>query len=919
LKRRAHKARRFVLQPVRLWFNLEIVNDYKKDSAANDEFQTAKGSLPQGELVRDLLGHRLQVPALAESYKPRPLLSRQINASIQPRSLLVLEAPAGYGKTQSLVSALASADTEAGQLRWVTLNAGDNAPSRFLALLAAALGVPDDITNDNQVGGRFEDYLSLLLATFEHRDPSGRSVLVLDNVHHLSSPVVGQLLHQLVQDIPANMAVVLATRRPLAVGSHTLELEGRYHRIGVEQLAFSRSETFDYFQGGGAEGHITSVALDNLYALTEGWPTPLALYRRELSQAPERRPAQETISIERFLKDGVLGQLSAPQVNSLRAMAELETCSDELMMALQPTLAEPGLLPSTACECGLPLAPVPGRGRWYRLNPLLQAWLQTPAMAGTATRMLLASHWFAQRHQFPEALKYALLSGDHEEVVRIASESTEALLLGQDTASLLTLRKSLPAELLERSARLRIVYGWVHAIGGQFGQARRLLDEFSAEDKADYQARIYALRAFILRGEGQVQPALTMADQALAVGGLSPQAELVTQIVRASALCAATDFTQAREANRAAAKLAREAGDSGSEALAVYAHARIELGKGALAHAEQLLRTGLDTAMNELSRPARIGETRLQLNLVLVLWHQGRLNEADRLLVSGIRHAEQTRDLGLLLAMTIRVLICKSQERIDEAFVWIGRAERTMHAWQVDDTLCVPVLEALKAACWLAQGQQESTLQALEKLKPYRLSGCVPELFPSMPGLVDCLQIRAQLANGDWIGARHSLDAIVRHYGELQPFGLALHTGLLQAVLLHEEQGASASRKQLEAMVKQAEPEHFISPFAEMRRELAPVMEKSFKYLPDSEFTRALGELFDCQSAVANTGLSEPISEREQGVLELISQGLSNQEIADRLHISLHTVKTHARRINAKLSVKSRTQAIVRARELGLL
>jgi LuxR family maltose regulon positive regulatory protein len=54
-------------------------------------------------------------------------------------------------------------------------------------------------------------------------------------------------------------------------------------------------------------------------------------------------------------------------------------------------------------------------------------------------------------------------------------------------------------------------------------------------------------------------------------------------------------------------------------------------------------------------------------------------------------------------------------------------------------------------------------------------------------------------------------------------------------------------------------------------------------------------------------------------VLELIAQGHSNQAIADQLHISLHTVKTHARRINAKLEVKSRTQAIVRARELGLL
>lgn len=113
---------------------------------------------------------------------------------------------------------------------------------------------------------------------------------------------------------------------------------------------------------------------------------------------------------------------------------------------------------------------------------------------------------------------------------------------GQDTASLLSLRKNLPAELLERSARLRIVYGWVHAIGGQFQQAKQLLEGFNDRDRKEHEGRIYALKAFILRGEGFVQPALAMADKALAMGSMSTQAQLVTQIVRSSALCAAGSF-----------------------------------------------------------------------------------------------------------------------------------------------------------------------------------------------------------------------------------------------------------------------------------------------------------------------------------------------------------------------------------------
>ena len=138
-------------------------------------------------------------------------------------------------------------------------------------------------------------------------------------------------------------------------------------------------------------------------------------------------------------------------------------------------------------------------------------------------------------------------------------------------------------------------------------------------------------------------------------------------------------------------------------------------------------------------------------------------------------------------------------------------------------------------------------------------------------------------------------------------------------MLLLSEKGTQAARKQLEVVVLQASAEHFISPFMELSKELAPLMEKAFAFLPKGEFTKALGEVFGCQAEASAGQLAEPISEREQGVLELIAKGLSNQAIADKLHISLHTVKTHARRINAKLDVKSRTQAIVRARELGLL
>lgn len=886
--------------------------------AANDEFQSVFGATHRGELVRDLLRQRVRVPGLVANPLARPKLNKTIRSAIRPGQVLFLEAPPGYGKTQSLALALRDAEQPTENLRWLTLTGQENDAGRLLALIEVAL----TSRPGRQKASSYLDALAMLLSSDELDQASGEQVLVIDNVGIIAHPASIALLQQLVEYIPSGLCVVLVSRKPLPFETHAYELDGRFHRVGPEELELSRSETFDFFQASLANNQLTSVAVEHLYALTEGWLTPLGLYQRELeSVADSRFPIQESASVERFLRDAVLIPLTPGQQRSLCLMAELEIVSDELFLTLADSSCDHAFRPSAAAECGVPLRSLPGRGRWFRFNPLVHEWLQSPQLEGHAERALKTSRWFGRRRQVPEALRYALISGDVDEAVKIASDGSEALLIGQDTASLLRLRQTLPLELLERSARLKIVYGWVHAIGGQFSQARALLTDLNEGAESDLQGRIDALNAFILRGEGSVDEALEVADRALSSSDLPTQGQLVTELVRSSALCAKGSFTEAREANRNASRLAREAGDSGSEILAVYAHARIELGKGALKHAEQLLRTGLDTAMNEAARPARVGETRLQLNLVMVLWHQGREEEADRLLVTCMRHAEQTRDLSLLLALSLRVLICRTHNRHDEAFIWIGRAERAMQAWKVDSSVYVPVLEALKISSWLASGQHDTAEQALERLKPWREKNSIPEMFPMMPGMLDCLQARLELARNDDVKASETLNAIRDKHSETVPFGLELHARLLESVTLLKRKGLSAAQKALTNAIDMASSENYISPFAELRRELQELVEKTWSQLPASSFVSELGQLYGLGEPVATTSrsLAEPISDREHGVLKLIAEGLSNQDIADQLHISLHTVKTHARRINAKLEVKSRTQAIVRARELGIL
>ena len=89
------------------------------------------------------------------------------------------------------------------------------------------------------------------------------------------------------------------------------------------------------------------------------------------------------------------------------------------------------------------------------------------------------------------------------------------------------------------------------------------------------------------------------------------------------------------------------------------------------------------------------------------------------------------------------------------------------------------------------------------------------------------------------------------------------------------------------------------------------------------EYTQVLLAAFEAKAnpltAPPSQPLIEPLSERELEILALIAQGLTDREISQRLYITLSTVKGHNGNIFGKLQVKRRTEAVARARELGLI
>jgi LuxR family maltose regulon positive regulatory protein len=151
---------------------------------------------------------------------------------------------------------------------------------------------------------------------------------------------------------------------------------------------------------------------------------------------------------------------------------------------------------------------------------------------------------------------------------------------------------------------------------------------------------------------------------------------------------------------------------------------------------------------------------------------------------------------------------------------------------------------------------------------------------------------------------------------------------MLQALAFQAEGDTARAMAALERALTLAEPGGFVRVFVDEGPPMARLLYEAASREIAPDYARRLLAAFPVAEAeqtgpfktqAAKPELVEPLSERELEVLQLIAEGLTNQEIASRLFLALNTVKAHSRNIYGKLGVHSRTQAIARARALGIL
>ena len=882
---------------------------------------------------------------LPENFLPRPRLLHQLDTGKRTTWLL---APAGFGKTTLLSHCYHTLNTESESVSknisvWLSLGAKDNSALFLLRHLIAAIEqqmpgvVTDALAHCMTLAARSEldseEVVLLLLADLA--DINRCLVLFIDNVHELNNPEAWQVISQLITLLPNNMQCRLASRY-VPVGLGNLLLSAKLGFIQQQDLGFTQGEILTWLGQLGAESKPLSLSLMNHL---HGWPAGLGLW---LADQPSRVPVQTVynpvivraklndyfqsqilnelpVSLHRFLcQVAPLGSFNAALCDAVLGNS-LSHCHD----AQAPDHHDSAQCLAELLRRNIFIEVMDKRQGWFVLHPLLLEYLRTQASAAhTQNLHQQGFDWLKQHGYRIEALTQAKLGCLGDEVSQWLEEEADRILSDLDVAGLLSWCEQAGTELIQHSLRLRLMHIWSLLLTYQYDGARALIINLPRADlELNYPGQLPALYGYLARGDGDYTQARLLCQQSLEqLGDDRFPVRVLMYSTLSNIELVRRDPEAARIWNRKALSTARQHQAPGLELLALFDHARIEQFRGQVSRSAELIDQGLMLAQEVAYQPRLFPRARLMLYRSFIRWLQGDLDAAELDAYHGIDEAIQCRDATVLYGHSILVLVHLGRAQFDAAFDVLSQAERLMQRWQVADEVYVAWLNTVKANVWIGRQQWARAEDSLALAK-----ACAPsldqdgvnhlcsELFPMLGDFYLATRTRLLSLQG------HVKDAqplLTRLLNQGQPGIMLLFGKMISAKqMLHQGQKLQAQRVldevedfsqqqsihvSLESYLK-ADSQAMLEP-----RE-APVISPAMRASSD-------GHIIAPEQA-ADIGLST----REQEVLHLIASGCSNQNVADQLFISLHTVKTHARKINIKLGVKSRTQAIVRARELSIL
>lgn len=903
-------------------------------------------------MLTPILATKLRVPPPRPNAVPRPRLMDRLDDTLRSRLTLV-SAPAGFGKTAVVSEWAAGCSHLEPEIRvaWLTLDKGDGDPASFITCLVAALrtvapdigqAVIDALASPQPPP--IESILTALLnecAALPHE-----AALVLDDYHLVDSGPVDEALAFLLEHSPPQLHLLIATREDPRLPLARWRARGQLTELRAAELRFNPEEAAEFLNR--VMGlNLSAENVSALEARTEGWIAGLQLAALSIrGRADAAGFIRAFTGSDRFVLDYLVEEVLRALPEDVRSFLLQTAILDKLCGALCDAVTGQ-THGSTALERlergNLFVVPLDDTRDWYRYHHLFADVLQAHLLAEQPDRLPTlhrrASGWYEENGSRPDAIRHALAAHDFERAADLIELEGPLVVTASQTAVWLEWARSLPDDLIRvrpvlsvwhaynllgrgaieaAEARLKDAERWLepgvesptvsvdegelrsllatiavarayraHTLGdvaGTVKHAQRVLELLPDADHPRRQQAIGLMgMTYWASGDLEATDRLFVDySQRMLVGGNIPDA-IGTMTVLPDIRPALGRLRGAVDALTQLLRIVEDAGPLPPEAADLYRGlGELALEQGDLASAAaHLLRS------KELGRQGEMPVWRWR-------WHvaQARFLEATGDLEGALRLLEEAEHLFIRTPLpdvrpfaALRAGILVAQGRLGEALDWARDRGLSVQ----DELTYLNEFEHVTfAKVLILQGQREGTASAVDQ-------------------------------------ALALLERLLQAAEQGHRTGSAIEILSLQALARQARGDQRQAMASLERALALAEPEGFVRVFVAEGPSMARLLTvaASRGMAPDtvSRLLAAFPPYRSGASRASQTGCAddELLSKREAEVLRYIAAGLGNREIADRLFLSLHTVKAHARSIYDKLDAHSRTQAVAKARELGIL
>ena len=887
-------------------------------------------------------------PPLPDGHVLRPRLCERLSTGLGGRLLLV-SAPAGFGKS-SLAVEFCQGLPEHWQSLWLGLSPRDSDPGRFLERLLEGLQDYFPQLGSQALGllkmrqrhqpFAFEEWLDGLLDEMAvHLSPNTPLLLVLDDYHLAQGPVLDRCLQFFLNHLPDGLLVMVTSRQRPDWHLARLRLSRQLLELHEQDLRLTHDEALTLL-----ERHSISLrgeALESLIQRSEGWVAGLRFWLLAASEAGSEGALPQSLYggeglIRDYLLEEVIDSLPAEVQSFLYDTAPQERFCSELCDAVREAHDSAEILRFLLAHQVF-LVPLDEHGHWYRYHHLFSDLLRsrptTQAMVPTASLHLRACRWFNAQGLLDEAVEQALRAGHLDVAANLVQNlSEEQLLAEQNVGMLLRWKMDLPDSLLISTPRLIVLYSWALGLACQLDAAEELASHLSrflpapsATAQKSMLAQWLALSGIIARGRGNRELTLRYCTEALESLPAKRYGQRLMCLSTLSNLAIAdSDLWRARGLNRESLELAQRVGNPLFEALAHYDRARVLQARGEILRSLDEVRQGLHRLQGLSSQRLYAVRARLTLYEGFLLALRLQLQAARARLQSGLGEARACRDISVLIGHCMIARLDGNSGEFAKAFAELAEAERLMHIWDVPPIYYLAMITLVKCELWLAQGRTdlaEAWLARLGQTYNGEHPAAPPEFHPQLPLHIELQQAVLDVMKGQPMLAEGRLNALHEH-GQCSGRQMLSVMALSQKVMLLLAGGRETEARKALAQALEAAAGGVLQPFERLLAEHPDWLRGQLQLSAPTAVSQSLSEKLPAMISrpmVESSPAAEQLSTRELAVLRLIAQGCSNQEISDQLFISLHTVKTHASHINSKLGVERRTQAVARAKELGVL